>query len=149
MDRLLHWVLLNTHIRKQVEAALDTCITHSTETDELPDEDKVSRQLKTMNIMERLGYTSKLSVWREAGTLMEGTHVLQVQGQAGQVGREGTCACCFPSCFLLPYLYPLPFVHILGRPALQEGGKSLGMWTPNYCTTHAGPQDCVCEQLRE
>jgi hypothetical protein len=89
MDKLLHWVLLNTAVRKQVEAGLDTSITHSTRTAGLPDRIKVSRQLVTMNIMERLGYPPRLSVWRELGTLMEGTYRLDVQNEDGKVRVAG------------------------------------------------------------
>jgi hypothetical protein len=89
MDKLLHWVLLNTEVRDQVEAELNTRITHSTKTAGLPDEDKVSRQLCTMNIMERLGYPPQLSVWRAPGTLMEGTYKLEVNDTDEQVKVAG------------------------------------------------------------
>jgi hypothetical protein len=99
MDKLLHWVLLNTPVRKQVEAALDMSITHSTGTCHpqptdmctagLPEEAKVARQLSAMNLMERLGHTPELGVWREPGTLMEGTYKVEVNDQGGQVRVAG------------------------------------------------------------
>jgi hypothetical protein len=85
MDKLLHWVLLNTDIREQVEAALDTRIIHSTRTAGLPDEAKVARQLATMNLMEWMGFMPQLSVWREAGSLMEATCRLHILSRERQV----------------------------------------------------------------
>jgi hypothetical protein len=88
MDKLLHWVLLNTEVRGQVEAALDTHIAHSTRTAQLPDEDKVERQLVTMNIMTRLGLPPQLLVWREPGTLMDAIRGLKIQRQNGEVSTQ-------------------------------------------------------------
>jgi hypothetical protein len=92
MDKLLHWVLLNTDIREQMETAFRNRITHSTRTAGLADEAKVARQLVTMNIMDRMRFSPELSVWREPGTLMEGTYKVEIKnlnwdGQVSIVDR--------------------------------------------------------------
>lgn len=43
LDKLQHWVLLNTCVRKKVEQALGE-IYHTTETADLPEEDKCRRR---------------------------------------------------------------------------------------------------------
>jgi hypothetical protein len=91
MDKLLHWVLLNTVVRQQVEAALGGPIMHSTRTARSSDEVKVARQLGTMNVMERFGYPPDPSVWKEPGTLMEATRRMEVVDRTGQVRIVSSC----------------------------------------------------------
>ena len=47
LDTLQHWTLLNTEVRKIVEAVIGE-ISHSEETAELPDEEKVNRRQAAM-----------------------------------------------------------------------------------------------------
>jgi hypothetical protein len=85
VDKLLHWVLLNTVVRQRVEAALGCPILHNTLTSRLPDDLKVTRQLTTLNAMVRLGLPPDLSLWREPGTLMQGIRRMEVVAPSGQV----------------------------------------------------------------
>jgi hypothetical protein len=85
MDTLLHWLLLNTEARADVEATLDCRVFHSTRTEKLSEADKVSRQLCAMNAMDRAGYTPKMRIWCTPGTLMAATRRMEVVDYSGEV----------------------------------------------------------------
>jgi hypothetical protein len=85
VDKLLHWVLLNTAVRNKLEAVLGGQIEHSTSPACDSHTSKVARQLCAMNALYRCGLPPNMDVWCTPGTLMEATRELQVYDSAGQV----------------------------------------------------------------
>jgi Ubiquitin family len=73
LDRLWHWMLLNTMVAKQVHEYIGGEVPHSTLGSCDKEEDKVNRQLRAMTLMAREGYEPQMGLWRSEATVMRGT----------------------------------------------------------------------------
>lgn len=70
LDKLWHWMLLNTRIAASVYDFIGGVVEHSTTTMNDPDEVKVKRQLFSMTTMAQFGWLPTLDLWQVQGTLM-------------------------------------------------------------------------------
>lgn len=71
MDRLWHIVLLETDLRNKVTSSVGGEVRHSTVGSRDPDEAKVTRRLRAMNLMREMNGERPLEAWRVPGSLMQ------------------------------------------------------------------------------
>jgi hypothetical protein len=85
VQRLVHWVLLNTAVRDQLEAVLGGRINHSTGPFRVLQKDDYPSQLCAMNALQHCGLTPDKGVWCPTGKVMSVTHQVEVRDSVGQV----------------------------------------------------------------
>jgi len=126
LDKLWHWMLLNTKVADKVHAVIGGSVHHSTMGARDSDSDKVLRQCFAMTAMARLGgWKPRLDLWREPGTLM--AHVWERPDGAYEV----------PS---LPRDYPVACLQVLtipedGRERLTKRSKKSSTTNTSYRVT--------------
>lgn len=81
LDRLWHWVLLNTAVADLVHAYVGGRVSHSTQSAGDDDSVKLQRMMRSLALMERFGFRPSLELWREPSTLADTIERVEVDGR--------------------------------------------------------------------
>ncbi|KAK9789202.1 hypothetical protein WJX73_007416 [Symbiochloris irregularis] len=143
LDRLLHWVLLNTAVRDHVEEHVGR-VFHTTATAQQADAQKMERRLVSMECMAKEGWQPTLSLWEDPASLLSRLAPVEVR----LAGSPGTIIkyCCMgkpPTAIMTQLKQQGVAVHSYNFQEVRDVAQPARAFRSSLATKRKAPMESV------